>query len=131
MLSVLYAHLVFVTRDRQPCIDATVAGLLSIYFVQVAGQEGVQILALGLVTTHVHLLIRYRPTTSLPRLLQRLKGGSAHLVTHHHARALRWAKGYSLHSVSPRAVPAAAHYVLHQAERHPNQRIEGWPTGVA
>ena len=127
MLSVLYAHVVFVTRDRLPLIDATVAECLSDYLVRVAGQEGVHLLALGMVTTHVHLVIRYRPTVSIPWVLQRLKGGSAHVVSRRVLRPLRWAKGYSIHSVGPRGVPAAVAYVLSQPERHPDQRIPDWP----
>jgi REP element-mobilizing transposase RayT len=35
------------------------------------------VLSLGIVRTHVHLLVRLHPTTSIPRPVQRLKGGSA------------------------------------------------------
>ncbi len=37
-------------------------------------------LHLGILQTHVHLLVRMHPTTQLPRLLQRLKGASAVLA---------------------------------------------------
>ena len=32
---------------------------------------------MGVVRSHLHLLIRLHPTTSIPRLLQRMKGGSS------------------------------------------------------
>ncbi len=46
--------------------------------------------------------------TDLTRLVQRLKGGSAAIAGKEphstSATLLRWAKGYSIHSISPRAV---------------------------
>jgi hypothetical protein len=38
---------------------------------------------------------------------------------------LRWAKGYNLESVSPRAVEAVRQYVETQAIRHPEEAIRG------
>ena len=39
---------------------------------------------------------------------------------------LRWSKGYAIHSVSPRSLPAAREYVRRQNERHPNETIQHW-----
>jgi REP element-mobilizing transposase RayT len=93
-------------------------------------QERAVVLALGLVSTHVHLLLRIHPTTSVPRLLQRLKGGSAVIGTReNHARPepLRWGKGYSIISVSPTAVESVRDYVRAQHRHHPELAIPGWP----
>jgi len=127
----LYVHVVWTTRDRAPLITAPAAIFLSRFLPAVAAQERGAVLALGLVSTHVHLLLRLHPLASIPRLLQRLKGGSATLAEREgHCVAgtvLRWAKGYDLESVSPRAVPRVLEYVSRQAERHPSVAIDGWP----
>ncbi len=88
-------------------------------------------LAIGIVRSHVHLLVRLHPASSLPRLLQRLKGGSAMLANREgHARAaLRWSKGYNVETVSPKSLEAARRYVLDQAAHHPDEAIEGWEAG--
>ena len=86
-------------------------------------------LELGIVTTHLHLLVRLHPSTVIPRLLQRMKGGTATLINRHMASegpALRWAKGYSVISVSPRQRGIAAIYVRHQHTHHPEEAIQGW-----
>ena len=64
----------------------------------------------------------------LPHLLQRLKGGSATLADreHHSPTPLRWARGYTIESVSRRTLPAARAYVRCQERRHPEDVIEGW-----
>lgn len=125
----LYVHVVWITRDREPTIDARVATFLARYLRAVARQERAGFHALGMVRTHVHLLLQLHPTTNISRLLQRLKGGSSVLANregHAGTRPLRWAKGYDIESVSPRALGAARAYVLGQAKHHPQDAIPGW-----
>ncbi len=88
-------------------------------------------LDLGILQTHVHLLVRMHPTTQLPKLLQRLKGASAVLAGRRglpeNGRTLRWAKGYDVESVSPRAVSPVSQYIRNQHRQHPSEIIAGWP----
>src|SRR5207248_902592 len=77
MIDRIYCHVVWATRHRAPLIDAGLARFLCTFLRRVATQEGARILEIGMVRTHLHLLVRIRPTTDVSRLLQRLKGGSA------------------------------------------------------
>src|SRR3989440_6797518 len=77
MIDRIYCHIVWGTRDRAPLIDAGLARFLCAFLRGVAAQEHARILEIGMVRTHLHLLVRIRPTTDVSRLLQRLKGGSA------------------------------------------------------
>jgi len=125
----LYVHIVWTTRDRQPTIEARGATFLARYLPAVARQERAGLHALGIVRTHVHLLLQLHPTTSISKLMQRLKGGSSVLANregHTGARPLRWAKGYDIESVSPKAFAAIRAYVLGQAQHHPDEAIPGW-----
>lgn len=129
----LYFHVTWTTRDRVPLLSLELARFLSRFLPAIGRQERVKILALGMVSTHLHLLIRVHPTTEIPRLLQRMKGGSANLAQRegHNGNGpeLRWAKGYNIESVSPRQVALVIAYVSHQPEHHPSEAIPGW-TGV-
>ena len=130
MIDRIYCHIVWTTRDRVPLIDAGLAQFLCSFLRGVATQERARILEIGMVRTHVHLLVRTRPTTHLARLLQRLKGGSAAIAgKERHStedNRLRWAKGYSIHSVSPRSLAALRSYLRAQPTRHPDAGIPGW-----
>lgn len=125
----LFVHLTWTTRDRARLIDARLATFLERFLPATAQQERARILAFGAVQTHLHLLVRLHPTTSTPRLLQRLKGGSYTIANreghaaHYH---LKWAKGYNIESVSVRAVDPVAAYVVSQPRRHPTLAIAGW-----
>lgn len=130
MLDRIYFHVVWTTRDRLPLIDAGLARFLCGFLRAVAIQENARILEIGMVRTHVHLLVRARPTTNLSRLLQRLKGGSAAIAgKERHStdgNCLRWARGYSIHSVNPRGIPAAREYLRAQGKHHPDEVVPGW-----
>jgi putative transposase len=125
----LLVHIVWTTHDRDATIDRHRAIFLSENLPIIARQERARILELGIVTTHLHLLVRLHPSTTIPRLLQRMKGGTATLINKRMAAegpALRWAKGYNVTSVSPRHQEIAAAYVRYQHTHHPHEANPGW-----
>jgi len=129
MRSRLFYHIIWTTRGRQPALGDGAARFLDRYLRAVARQERSRVIALGIVATHVHVLVETHPTTPLPRLVQRFKGGSSVLINREgHAgngRVVRWAKGYTIHTVGPRGLEPARAYVLGQESRHPAERIVG------
>jgi REP element-mobilizing transposase RayT len=126
----LYYHIVWTTRDRAPLLDAGLARFLCTFLRAVARQERARVLEIGMVRTHVHLLVRAHPMTDLVRLLQRLKGGSAAIAGKEQRSTegthLRWAKGYSIHSVSPRRLVSARAYLRRQPSHHTGEAIPDW-----
>ena len=126
----LYYHITWTTRERQHLIDAGLAQFLCRFLRSVARQERAHILEIGMVDTHVHLLVRTHPTTDISRLLQRMKGGSSamaekerHSTTN---RVLKWSKGYAIRTVGPRSLEVVRQYLRSQAARHPNEVIKDW-----
>jgi putative transposase len=79
-VSLLHAHLVFVTKYRRPVFtDAMLT------FTETTMRGGCDELDTELVeftgeTDHVHLLLAYPPTPAISILVQRLKGRTAHPV---------------------------------------------------
>jgi REP element-mobilizing transposase RayT len=126
----IYCHIVWTTRRRDSLIDAGLARFLCGFLRAIASQEAARILEIGMVRTHVHLLVRIRPTTDISRLMQRLKGGSAAIAGKERrspeGAPLRWAKGYSIHSVSLRSVADVRAYLRDQPIHHPDRVITGW-----
>ncbi len=102
----LFFHLAWTTRDRKPFINASTRDFLDDYFRRIAVRRHVEIVALAILQTHVHLLIRTRPQVDLSSLVQDLKGGSSHAANRvaGNVLGLRWASEYSATTVSPRQV---------------------------
>ena len=125
----IFLHLTWSTYRRQPMIDAATHDFLMGYFRKIAIQERVTIIALTMVRTHVHLLLRSSPRIDVSRLVQFLKGGSSHAANRQptNVLGLRWNPEYSVTSVSPRLVKAAVEYIQSQDRRHPDERILGRP----
>jgi putative transposase len=126
----VYLHLVWTTLDRAPLIGLDCARFLCRYLRSITEEERARVLAIGIVSTHVHLLLATHPSTNLPKLIQRLKGASARVANkegHTPGNApLRWEEGYNIQSVSLSLLPNTREYVLKQAAHHPNECIEGW-----
>ncbi|MEP6474193.1 MAG: IS200/IS605 family transposase [Gemmatimonadota bacterium] len=126
----LFIHLVWTTRDRAPLIDLARAQFLVAYLPIVSLQERGTICAIGIVSTHVHVLLQVDPVLALPRLVQRFKGGSSTLASQqcigNRASPLRWARGYSAKSVSDGAVGKVVQYIESQALHHPTEAIADW-----
>jgi putative transposase len=130
MFHQLYYHIVWTTRDRRRTITREVASFLDRLLRSIARQERAYVLELGMVSTHVHLLVRAHPMTTIPRLLQRLKGASSALAGKELGlppdSQLRWAQGYTIQSVSLNMLEGVRSYVRNQGARHPGERIVGW-----
>ncbi len=129
MLHRLFVHLVWTTRDRRPTITYPVAIVLHEQLAMIARQERALVIETGIVATHVHMLLRLHPATSIPRLVQRLKGTTSYSLraNHQSGTQVRWAKGYSVRSVSEQAIADVHQYVATQSQRHPAEVIPGWP----
>lgn len=126
----LFMHVVWTTRDRAPLIDLRMASDLADHLPRIASQERAEVLEVGIVATHLHLLLRLHPTTTIPRLLQRMKGGTAASTNRgrsHPASGLRWSRGYNIQSVSLQALGVVSAYVRNQHHHHPAEAIPGWP----
>ena len=122
----LYVHLTWTTLRRLPLLNPDVAQFLDRFLRQEAVRHGARVLAMGIVSNHVHAIMQLPPVIDIPRLVQGLKGASARIANRDglmpRAR-LRWADGYDLRSVGVRQLPNALQYVRTQAEHHPDLAI--------
>lgn len=126
----IYAHLSWTTLNRRPMIGPKEERFLKGFLPGQAERNGATVMAIGVVTDHVHVLLRLEPVFSVPKLVQSLKGASSRLSKRDDegGGGLRWAKGYDLRSVSPKNLGAAIRYVRNQAARHPQRAIDN-PVG--
>jgi REP element-mobilizing transposase RayT len=122
----LYVHLAWTTRDRLPMIDRPTRDFLEQYFRRTAARERADVVALAILRTHVHMLIRTVPRIDLPRLVQFFKGGSSYAASRlpGNVLGLRWAPEYSATTVGPKQLAEVIRYIEGQANRHPGEAVE-------
>ena len=84
---------------------------------EIARNIDIDIIAIGGVTNHVHLLMTLPPSRAMANIVRDLKANSSHILRQD-SRMFRWQDGYAAISVSPSAVKAVVRYIKHQAEHH-------------
>ncbi|HEV2237760.1 MAG TPA: IS200/IS605 family transposase [Ktedonobacterales bacterium] len=113
-------HLVWATWDRQPLLTEPVQRSIRDSLAATCAKVGVEMIACGGIEDHLHLLVRLPANVTLAMLVQRLKGASAHLMTHeiNPSAFFKWQGGYGAFSVSPRHLDAVCEYIRRQREHH-------------
>ena len=122
----LFLHVTWTTLDRRPIIGRRERAFLREFLPAEVVRHGAAVLALGIVSDHVHMVVRLPGAFDVPRLMQGLKGASARIASKDSSKSLtglRWAKGYHAASVSPSALARTIVYVRGQAQRHPDRAI--------
>ena len=99
-------------------ITPRVAAFLCRFLPAEANRHGCEVIALGVVRDHVHMVLRIPLRVDLPRLVQGLEGASARLGNRDSAVGFRWEKGYQVKTVSPSGLPRVIAYVRNQTARH-------------
>lgn len=122
----LFYHLVWTTLGRSPLIDAKGARFLCRVLRSMATEHRAEVLEIGMVSTHIHLLIRAQPLSDLPKMIQRMKGVTSFVAKRDAICPLSWADGYDLETVSPGEEMKIRHYLRAQPYRHPDEAIERW-----
>ena len=116
---VLYFHLVWSVKYRKKVITRQMGEQLREIFHGKATACASKLVEFDHSDDHVHLLIKTRPETALPTLVNHLKGYSAYQINRSYgAKFLHWQKGYGAFTVSPSGVPKVAAYIRNQKRHH-------------
>lgn len=117
----IYVHVVWATWDRLPLLAGEFERAVHRAIGAKCEELGAEVIALGGVEDHVHLLVALPATIALADFVGKVKGASSHLATH---RALpdsaffKWQGAYGAVSVSPRDLPEISGYIARQKEHH-------------
>ncbi|MGA2616943.1 MAG: transposase [Thermoguttaceae bacterium] len=115
----LHYHLVFGTRNREPCIASSWQPRLHEYLGGTISGLGGFPQGVGGVADHVHLLVGLRATHCLADVLRELKKASS-LWVHEQIGlpSFAWQEGYAAFTVSATARAPVQNYIAHQEEHH-------------
>lgn len=79
-MSLLHAHLVFVTKYRRKVFTDAMLTFCEHTMAGVCAELGSKLVEFNGEADHVHLLVSYPPTLAISTLVQRLKGRTAYAV---------------------------------------------------
>jgi len=106
-------------------INAATRGFLDPFIRRTVTRERAELVALALLQTHAHLVIRTEARFDLPYLMQMIKGGSSYAGSRvpGNVLGLRWDRQYSVTTVSPKVLPKVLRYLAEQDRHHPGEGI--------
>ena len=120
--SEIYFHFVWATQERQPLITPAAQKRLHAFLEMQARHLGCQVLAIGGMPDHVHLVVRTPTTVCAAQLMKQVKGSSSAFINDLTRRTpyFRWQEGYGVFSLSRPVLRKVIPYVENQ-ERHHQQ----------
>lgn len=125
-LNRVYIHCVWATWDRLPLITPHLQQQIYTSILNKCQEMNCEVLAIGGVEDHVHLVIQLAATVSLATLVREVKGSSSHLAARIGTPEafFKWQGSYSVFSVSPEILPRVITYVGNQKEHHRLQTLQ-------
>jgi REP element-mobilizing transposase RayT len=118
-------HFVWATHERLPLIEETVQRRLWRYIEATCREMRCEVLAVGGVSDHIHLLVNFPSTLSFAELMKRVKGGSSRFASQelHDGQWFQWQTHYGAFAVSFDEVDAVIAYIAHQKQHHADGAI--------
>lgn len=118
-LTNLLFHVIFVTKNREPLIDADVRGSLHAYVGGIVRESnGIAIIVNG-TADHLHALIKLPPTLCISDALRLVKTNSSKWMHEQKRRTkFAWQSGYAAFTVSESGVRKVRAYIEQQEEHH-------------
>ena len=116
----VYMHFVWTTEDRLPLIMPDIERDLYRCVQEICLTHHCEVLAIGGMPDHVHLLLKMSPTVSMATLMKEVKGGSSRFVSERlkPGEWFRWRAHYGVFSVTPKDRERIQHYVQNQLAHH-------------
>jgi putative transposase len=117
----VYVHLVWATWDRQPLLLGDLQRRVHRALAAKCEELQAEVVAVGGVEDHVHLLVGLPPTMALSELVKRIKGATSRLTSGEMVEKdefFKWQGAYGAFSVSPHQLTEAASYIARQREHH-------------
>ncbi len=120
-------HFVWATWDRLPLITPEMERELFRYIEGVCHDLKCEVLALGGMPDHVHLLVMVSSTVAFGELMQQVKGGSSRWLSQTFCPGewFQWQGSYGAFCVEPQNRAKVIAYIANQKRRHAEGSL--WP----
>ena len=119
-LASIVVHLIFSTKQRQRLLVPKIRRDLFLYMAAIAKNESSDVIEIGGVDDHVHLLLTLPRTLPLSRLVELVKKESSKWLKTKHIslQHFSWQNGYGAFSVSASRISFVRKYIQNQEQHH-------------
>ena len=122
----IHIQAVFAVRNRQSLIQKEWQEDLYKYITGIIRNRDHKPLQIGGMPDHIHIFFGMRPTQSLSKLMQTIKGESSSWINDSGFLNVRfsWQEGYGAFSYAKSQVPTVIRYIQNQEEHHRKKTFE-------
>lgn len=115
-----FYHIVWATKGRAPLIDAEREKVLFGLLAQKCTALNCELLAVNGMPDHVHLALAIPPAAAVASVVKQLKGTSSREINQQFSgdKPFRWQSGYSMFTISEKALPDVLAYITNQKQHH-------------
>ena len=124
----MFAHLVWATKGHSPNMTPEMERTAHRCIISEAEAMRCEVLAIGGMPDHVHLVVRLTGDVGVSALAKKVKGASSYLLNtlrEPYSDRFDWQKGFAAFSLDKTNLPNAIYYVQHQKQHH--QANDLWP----
>ena len=119
-MTYLYAHFVWATWDRLPLLVGERKAEVYRLIKAECRRMKADVIAIGGIEDHMHLLIDYPATITVADVAKRVKGSSSYITQCNQGDFFQWQGAYAAFTVSRRELTIVRNYIENQ-ERHHRQ----------
>ena len=125
-LTQILFHVVFSTKHRRPLIGPELREELYSFIADTNLRHGGQLVAIGGIPDHVHLLIRLKPYVPISSMVRFVKANSSRWLKERPdlVRDFAWQTGFAAFSVSESRSGAVRTYIRNQEAHHTQKTFE-------
>ncbi len=114
-----YIHLVFSTKERNELVPVDLLDVFFHYIGGVVNNIGCNVIIVGGIENHVHILFELARTMALSNVVNIIKSNSSKWIRHEQGIFdFDWQDGYGAFSVGQSNVEAVRKYIMNQREHH-------------
>lgn len=118
--SKIYLHIVFAVKNRCAQISQSWEKRLYSYIGAALKSRGHISLAINGTHDHIHILLIYSITDSIPEMVKSIKINTTRWINREHLAKgeFSWQKGYGVFSYSQSSIDSVIKYIMSQKEHH-------------
>lgn len=122
----IHLQIVFAVKYRQALIDKSWRERLHTYITGIVQNFGHKMIQINSQPDHIHILIGYRPSHPLPKLVEEIKTSSNLFINEQKLTPtpFSWQIGYGAFSYSRSQIPSVATYIERQDEHHSRKSFQ-------
>ena len=115
-----YVHYIFSTKERVRILTPEVRDRLWPYMCGIAKEHKIQVVKIGCVEDHVHILVNLPSTLTISKAVQLIKGSSSTWARRELPVKQRfgWQEGYGAFGVSVSLIAKTTKYIENQEDHH-------------